>query len=149
MESVLVSIKKLLGIHDSYDAYDQDLIIFINSAFMVLNQLGIGPVHPFTISGVKETWNDFLPGIMPLNANGVGTQSIDDFQLVKSYVYLKVRLLFDPPDTGVLHEAMERQITEFEWRLSVQAEGGDWHGKRTESDSSGEKDGLYIPVIIP
>lgn len=67
---------------------------------------------------------------MPLN--GDQSQSIVDFQLVKSYLYLKTRLIFDPPDTGVLHEAMERQITEFEWRLNVQAEGGRQRGDRQE-----------------
>lgn len=136
MESILVSIKKMLGIHEMYDAFDQDIIIAINSAFMVLNQIGLGGKHPFSITGVKETWNDFLPGIMPLN--GEQSQSILDFQLVKSYLYLKTRLIFDPPDTGVLHEAMERQITEFEWRLNVQAEGGRQSGDRDESKRSSD-----------
>lgn len=111
MESILDSIKKLLGIESEYDAFDTDVIIHINSVFMVLNQLGVGPKDPFVIRGCDEQWSDFDPNIGLVEA-------------VKSYMYLKIRLLFDPPNSGVLHEAMERQISEFEWRLNIQAEGG-------------------------
>lgn len=111
MESILDSIKKLLGIESEYDAFDTDVIIHINSVFMVLNQLGVGPKDPFVIRGRDEQWSDFDPNIGLVEA-------------VKSYMYLKIRLLFDPPNSGVLHEAMERQISEFEWRLNIQAEGG-------------------------
>lgn len=110
-ESILLSIKKLVGMDQDYNAFDQDLIIAINGAFMILNQLGVGPLKPFHIKGANETWVDFSP-------------SIHDIELVKDTVYLRTRLLFDPPSTGVLHEAMERQISEFEWRLMIQAEGG-------------------------
>lgn len=121
MESILLSIKKMLGMDADYNAFDADIIININSVLMILAQLGVGPSVPFYISGEGETWSDFLG---------------DDkrIELVKSYMYLKVRLIFDPPTTGVLHEAMERQIQEFEWRLLVQAdenkpsEGGDGGG---------------------
>lgn len=108
-ESILLSIKKLMIGDPESDAFDVDLILAINSAFMVLNQLGIGPDHPFRISGSEELWTDFL---------GDSTE----FEAVKDYVYLKARLLFDPPTSGVLHEAMERQVSEYEWRLNVQAE---------------------------
>lgn len=111
MESILDSIKKLLGIESEYDAFDTDVIIHINSVFMVLNQLGVGPEAPFVIRGRDEQWSDFDSNIGLVEA-------------VKSYMYLKIRLLFDPPNSGVLHEAMERQISEFEWRLNIQAEGG-------------------------
>lgn len=109
MDSILTSIKKLLGITEDYEYFDPDIIIHINSVFLVLNQLGIGPEKPFQISGKEDTWANFF-----------SDQTMID--LTKSYMYLKVRLLFDPPSTGVLHEAMERQIKEFEWRLNVQAE---------------------------
>lgn len=111
MDSILTSVKKMLGIDSSYEHFDQDIIMHINSVFLILNQLGVGPKTPFVITGVDETWNDFFVDSSPL-------------ELVKSYMYLKVRLIFDPPTTGVLHEAMERQTQEFEWRLNVQAEGG-------------------------
>lgn len=111
MESILDSIKKLLGIESEYEAFDTDIIIHINSVFMVLNQLGVGPEVPFVIHGKDEEWTSFDP-------------RIDLVEAVKSYMYLKIRLLFDPPTSGVLHEAMERQIGELEWRLNIQAEGG-------------------------
>lgn len=113
MDSILISIKKLLGIEKDYEYFDMDIVMHINSVFMILCQLGIGPDDPFQISSDVETWDDFY---------AVAHQAPKN--LVRSYMYLKVRLLFDPPTTGVLHEAMERQIKEFEWRLNAQAETG-------------------------
>lgn len=109
-DSILYSIKKLIGLDKDYDAFDVDLILHINSVLMIVNQLGVKPETMFSISGPNETWADFL---------GEDSNKIN---LVKSYVFLKVKLLFDPPSTGVLHEAMERQIQEFEWRLNVQVD---------------------------
>lgn len=111
MDSILTSVKKMLGIEADYEHFDTDLIMHINSVLLILNQLGVGPLTPFTITGTDETWSDFFSDVAVI-------------ELVKSYVYLKVRLIFDPPSTGVLHEAMERQIVEFEWRLNAQVEGG-------------------------
>lgn len=108
-DSILGSIKKLIGVDCEYGAFDIDLIIAINSSFTILNQLGIGPEKEFSISGSEETWEMFF-------------KDSPQIELVKSYVYLRARLLFDPPSTGVLHEAIERQISEFEWRLTVQAD---------------------------
>lgn len=111
-DSILLSIKKLLGLDQDYDAFDDDLIIHINSVFMVLEQLGVGNGTPFVIEDVGATWSYYFSICkIPVTAS-----------LVKSYVYLKVKLLFDPPSTGVLHEAMERQIAEFEWRLNAQCD---------------------------
>lgn len=116
MDSILNSVKKMLGIAEEYEHFDQDLIMHINSVFLILNQLAVGPPSPFSIEGPNDTWDDFfMSNTEPIN-------------LVKSYMYLKVRLIFDPPSTGVLHEAMERQIQEFEWRLNMQAEGGRFIG---------------------
>lgn len=109
--SVLDSVKKQLGLSDSYTAFDPDIIMGINSVFLILNQLGVGPANPFSIEDNTAEWDDFFDGN-------------EQIELVKSYMYLKVRLIFDPPSTGVLHEAMERQIQEFEWRLNVYAETG-------------------------
>lgn len=108
-ESILDSIKKMIGVDKDYGAFDVDLIIAINGVFTILNQLGVGPEKEFAITGPNETWLDFF-GIT------------DAINLVKPYMYLKVKLIFDPPSTGVLHEAMERQISEFEWRLAIQAD---------------------------
>lgn len=116
MDSILQSIKKMLGPTDGYTYFDSDIIIHINSVLMILNQLGVGPTNGFFIKGSDETWTDYLGS------------DLGKIELVKSYIYLKVKLIFDPPTTGVLHEAMERQIQEFEWRLNVQAEGVEANG---------------------
>lgn len=109
--SILTSIKKLLGIEAEYTHFDQDIIIYINSAFMGLNQLGVGPITGFRIADATATWEDFMGDRL-------------DIEGVKSYVYLKTRLTFDPPQTGYLVDAIKDQIKELEWRLNVQAEGG-------------------------
>lgn len=123
--SILLSIKKLLGIDRNDNAFDQDIIIHINTVLNVLYQLGIGKKNYF-ITGEKETWIEYFE-------NGY---YLDGIELIKSYIYLKVRLLFDPPTTGVLHEAMERQISELEWRINFQAEGGMEIGQNNDVDGS-------------
>lgn len=115
MESILTSIKKLLGITEDYTHFDGDLIIHINSVLSTLSQLGAGPSEGFSITGPNETWEDFI-GNNP------------KIQFVKSYVYLKVKLLFDPPLSSAVAEATNRQISELEWRIFVQTDkstGGD------------------------
>jgi hypothetical protein len=111
MESILTSVKKLIGIEESYEHFDQDIIIYINSAFANLNQLGVGPTEGFNVESKTETWSDFI-----------GERK--DLESIKSYVYLKVRLIFDPPQMGYLVDAIKDQIKEIEWRLNVQVEGG-------------------------
>lgn len=109
MDSILITIKKLLGIQEDYTHFDPELIVHINSVFMILNQLGVGPDEPFTISDETSKWNDFL-------TDG------KEIKLVESYMYLRVRLLFDPPANSFLVTSMEKQIEEFEFRQLVQAE---------------------------
>ena len=106
MESILTSVKKKLGITAEYTHFDADLIDHINSAFMILNQLGVGPSECFFIEDKEAVWTDFLGD----NTN---------LELVKSYVYLKVKLLFDPPISSAAIESTNRMISEFEWRLNV------------------------------
>lgn len=108
-ESILTSIKKLLGITEDYTQFDTDIIMHINSVFMVLQQLGVGPEEGFSISDKFDTWDDYLPESASLEA-------------VKSYMNLKVRLLFDPPASSAVMECMKQMISELEWRLNVQAE---------------------------
>lgn len=107
MESILTSIKKLLGITEEYTHFDDDLVMHINSVFMILAQLGVGPVDGFSIHDATETWTDFLG------------EDLAKLQSVKSYVHLKVKLMFDPPSSSAVIEAINRQISEFEWRLNV------------------------------
>lgn len=108
-ESILTSIKAQLGIQEEYTAFDQQIIMHINSVLMVLNQLGIGPTAGFIISDKTATWNDFL-------------SSDKNLEATKSYVGMRVRMLFDPPTTSIVAESMNRMINEFEWRLNSEAE---------------------------
>lgn len=106
MESILTSVKKMLGIPEDYEHFDADIIMHINSVFMILTQLGVGPAEGFTIMDEDATWNDFI-------------QDSKKIQSVKSYMYLKVRLLFDPPLSSAVIDSMTRLINELEWRLNV------------------------------
>lgn len=108
-DSILNSIKKLLGITEDYTHFDADIIMHINSVFMILSQLGVGASNGFSISDASAVWSDFLP-------------DEGNLELVKSYMYLKVRLLFDPPQSSAVMDAMNRSIGEFEFRLNVEAE---------------------------
>ena len=121
MESILTSIKKMLGITEEYENFDVDLIMHINSVFMILNQIGVGPSRCFSIKDENEVWTDFIP---------------DDSQLelVKSYMHLKVKLLFDPPLGSAVIEVMNRQIQEFEWRLNVAVDIGESKGEEENSN---------------
>lgn len=105
MESILDSIKKLLGIEPDYTEFDIDIMLLINSAFGTLHQLGVGPVEGFEIEDNLPTWDAFTGGDKKLNS-------------VKQYVYLKTRTIFDAP-TGPLLDSMNNMIKELEWRLNV------------------------------
>ena len=108
LESILDTIKKMLGIPEADTAFDTDIIVNINSAFMVLHQLGVGPESsPFSIDDNTALWTDFLTDTVFYSA-------------VKTYLYLKVKLVFDPAGTSFLGESIKAQILELEWRLSAQ-----------------------------
>lgn len=109
MESILTSIKKLLGISEEYTHFDSDLVMHINSVFSILTQLGVGPADGFLITDASAKWTDFIP-------DG------KDLEMVKSYMYQKVRLLFDPPLSSSVMESMSNMVKEFEWRLQVAAD---------------------------
>lgn len=106
MESILTSIKKMLGITAEYDHFDPDIIMHINSVFMILNQLGVGPAEGFYIEDHSTTWSDYLDDLSQL-------------QMIKSYMFMKVKLLFDPPASSSVMKCIEDNIREFEWRLNV------------------------------
>ena len=106
MESVLTSIKKMLGITEEYEHFDSDIIMHINSVFMILTQLGVGPPSGFSIRDKTSTWKEFISDETKL-------------QLVKSYMHMKVKLLFDPPLSSAVIASMEKMIAEAEWRLNV------------------------------
>ena len=110
MTSILNSMKKLLGLAEDYTAFDADLIIHINSFLGVLNQLGVGATN-FRITGPSETWDDFLSDSAP----GL----LDD---CKTYLYIRVRLVFDPPSSSVVTEALKETMRELEWRLHIKTD---------------------------
>lgn len=107
--SILLSIKKMLGPSADYDVFDPELIIYINSVFGTLHQLGVGPEEKFVITGDSELWSDF-------------TTEGEEIEEVKSYMYLRVRLLFDPPSSSFVLSSFKEQIKEMEWRLQCKAE---------------------------
>ncbi len=110
MSSILQTVKKMIGIQPDYEIFDADLIVDINAAFMTLQQLGVGPKEGFMISGADEEWTDFDPSGTLLNA-------------VTQYVFLKTKLVFDPPATSFVLDSYNKLIQELEWRMNVHAEG--------------------------
>ena len=122
-ESILISIKKLLGIDANYTHFDSDIIMHINSVFSILSQMGVGPSTGFMIQGETEEWSDFI------------INDPNSFSLVKSYMHLKVKLLFDPPLSSAAIESINQQIKEFEWRLFVAADPVD--------DAAGKEETRY------
>lgn len=140
-DSILITTKKLLGLDDNYTPFDQDIIVFINGAMMVLQQLGVGPLKGFTITDATQTWSDFLPSDVMLDG-------------VKQYIYLYVRIAFDPPASSVVMEAMEKQKAELEWRLREQAEFYPGDGSRPgyyekTADTDSEKEAEELPDEVP
>ena len=108
-DSILNSTKKLLGIAEDYDAFDTDIVMHINSVFNTLSQLGLHPTDGFAIEDESSVWSEYIDNQKLYNS-------------VKTYMYLKVRLLFDPPTTSFAIESFAKQIAEYEWRINVQIE---------------------------
>lgn len=111
-DSILLTIKKLLGLGEDYDAFDMDVIIHINMVFNILNQMGVGPKEGFVITSAEDKWTDYVRDCRKL-------------EMVKTYIYLKVKQIFDPGTSSALNNAIESQIKELEWRLNVQVDPGD------------------------
>lgn len=109
MDSILTTIKGMLGIAEEYAHFDSTIIRHINSAFMTLRQLGVVPEKSFKITSDEQTWYDFLG-------------ESDDLETVITYIYEKVKMNFDPPSSSFVLDAMKDQSREDEWRLNVQAE---------------------------
>lgn len=112
MDSILNSTKKLLGIEADYKAFDEDIITAINAALFTCMQLGVGPENGFSVTDETQTWSDFL------------SDELIQLQAVKQYVYLKVRQVFDPPESSALATSMENTAKEIEWRMNVQSSKG-------------------------
>jgi hypothetical protein len=114
-QSILLSTKKILGIAPDYTVFDLDILTHINSAFSTLTQLGVGPVTGFMIEDADTEWEEFF-----------GTVPDNQLNSVKTYVYLRVRQIFDPPTTSFAIQAFNDQIKELEWRLNVRREETQW-----------------------
>lgn len=112
-QSILTSIKKILGVAESDESFDDQVLFHINSVIASLDDLGIGPDDGFMVEDSTATWDAFI-----------GTDP--RFNNIKTYVHLRVRLLFDPPQTSFLIESLDRQITKLEWLLNVKREGDAW-----------------------
>lgn len=104
--SIFRSIKQLLGPDVDYDVYDHDILLFINGVFSTLTQLGVGPKEGFRITGEEETWDQFLG-------------DSKDLEFIKDYMYMKVRLIFDPPSSSATMSAFQEHCKELEWRINV------------------------------
>jgi hypothetical protein len=108
-QSILKTVKKILGVADDYTDFDLDIITHINSTFSTLEQLGVGPNGGFSIEDEEATWSD-----LGLTSN--------QLHMVKTYIFLKVKIAFDPPSTSFAIEALDKQVQEQEWRLNVNRE---------------------------
>lgn len=108
-ESILTTIKALLGLESDYDAFDGEILVFINTSFLALRQLGVSSAEGFSVKDSTETWTDLLGTTVDLDA-------------VKSYIYIKVRLLFDPPSSSYVLDAFTKQLAELEFRINVTAD---------------------------
>ena len=108
-DSILTSVKKTLGIPSYYDHFDRDILLHLNTVMSILNQLGVGPEEGFIVEDDSTLWSDLFDGDIDTNK----------MMYVKSYVCLRVRLLFDPPTSSGAIDAMERQMRELEWRITV------------------------------
>lgn len=109
MESILASIKKLLGVPEEVTHFDSDIIMHINTTIMDLTQIGVGPSEGYHISDEEDTWADFIG-------------DSEELEAVKTYVYLNVKLLFDPPQNSSTIEVINRQIAKIEWRLNFKVD---------------------------
>lgn len=108
-ESILLTIKQMLGIPSEYSVFDEELAVYINTVIAALRQLGVGPENGFAITGENESWEDYI-----------GDTSM--YENVKAYIYLKVRMMFDPPSSSFVLEAFKNQAAEIEWRIYIQAD---------------------------
>ena len=120
-ESILKTIKQLIGCPDDFEQFDLDLIVHINSAFATLTQLGVGPKEGYRITGADNEWSEFEDDAQKLS-------------LIKDYVYIKTRLLFDPPTSGSLMDSLKEQLKEMEWRLYM------LYDPISEDDEKGKSD---------
>ena len=123
MESILTSVKKLLGITPECTNFDSDIIMHINSVFLILNQIGVGPSKGYRITDEFNTWDEFIPEDNPR------------LEAVKSYMYMKVKLLFDPPSSSSVMESTNRLLSELEWRIYTEVDKSSNREEKSQNES--------------
>ena len=121
-ESILDSIKKFIGLSIDDDTFDDELLMLINGIFMALQQIGVGPQNSlFHIEDNSSTWSDYL-------------ENPNELSMVQTYIAIRVRLVFDPPQSSALEQALKQEVAEYEWRLNIKVD--DYH---VEEGSNGEE----------
>lgn len=116
MDSIVNTIKKLLGIDESEDAFDLDIITHINTAIFSLSQIGVGPPNGYIVSSIEDKWTDYI------------SQSTINLQGVKSYIHLKTKLVFDPPTNSTTIQSIDNTLKELEWRMMLAVETNNLEG---------------------
>ena len=120
-DSILNSIKIALGLNVEDDAFDQELIMLINSVLMTLQQIGVGPQDElFHIEDDTKTWSNYL-------------EEPNELPMVKNYIGIRVRLIFDPPQSSSLDQALRQEVAEYEWRMQLKVD--DYHVQDTNDES--------------
>ena len=131
-DSILNSIKKSLGITPEYTQFDPEIIMHINSVFMFLQQIGVGPSSTYSIESDSETWTDFF-----------STANINDVSAAKSLMFLKVKMLFDPPTIGSVNESYNKLIDELTWRCLIEGDSThDGDNNVASGNGSGDSGGI-------
>ena len=130
MESILTSIKKMLGISEEYTHFDADIIMHINTVFVTLKQIGVGPSKGFSIKDSSTTWDEYISEDL-------------DLESVKTYIFLKVKLVFDPPASSIVTESFKRAASEIEWRLNIEVDS-----PTIESEDSDNNEGSGDSNVI-
>ena len=124
IESILISVRKQIGLDENCPDFDSDLIMHINSAFLNLKQIGVGPDEGYAIEGVDEKWNDYIN-------TEQNPESKVLLSAVKTYIYVKVKLIFDPPQSSAVIELLKQSLAEAEWRLNLEAESKQYNSGST------------------
>jgi hypothetical protein len=114
IDSILTSVKKYLGFEEEYTVFDEDIIMHINNVFNTLTQIGCGPEEGFVIADASTTWDDYNPGNP--------TKNLTVINMVKEYMFLKVKMIFDPPSSSAVSQAYENKAAECEWRIRIECD---------------------------
>lgn len=128
MDSILITIKKMLGIDAEDDSFDMDIIVIINSIIPILTQMGIGPSKGYVVLSQENLWSDYLK------------DNIVNLESIKTYIFLKTKLVFDPPANSTMIEAYNKMISELEWRMMLNVETNNLNYEEDQIEVKGDKE---------